>query len=154
MCPYDPYCLLTFTWRKFHNAQDIYPWHEFEIGLRLQPHLPGANQLSFRRYATSLSLSILRWSTGGWIHLRMMTSSNGNIFPRYWPFVRGIHRGPGEFPTQRPVTRSFDVFFDLRLNKRLGKQSWGWWFETLSCPLWRHCNSQNRLLDVATKVTP
>ena len=25
----------------------------------------------------------------------------------------------GEFPTQRPVTRSFDVFFDLRLNKRL-----------------------------------
>ena len=26
---------------------------------------------------------------------------------------------PGEFPTQRPVTRSFDVFFDLRLNKRL-----------------------------------
>ena len=47
---------------------------------------------------------------------------------------------PGEFPTQRPVTRSFDVFFDLRLNKRLSKQSWGWSFETLSCPLWRHCN--------------
>ena len=39
---------------------------------------------------------------------------------------------PGEFPEQRPVTRSFDVFFDLRLNKRLSKQ-WGWWFETLSC---------------------
>ena len=34
---------------------------------------------------------------------------------------------PGEFPAQRPVTRSFDVFFDLRLNKRLSKQSWGWW---------------------------
>ena len=30
---------------------------------------------------------------------------------------------PGEFPTQRPVTRSFGVFFDLRLNKRLSKQS-------------------------------
>ena len=40
----------------------------------------------------------------------------------------------GEFPSQRPVTRSFDVFFDLRLNKRLSKQSWGWWFETPSCP--------------------
>ena len=25
----------------------------------------------------------------------------------------------GEFPTQRPVTRSFDIFFDLRLNKWL-----------------------------------
>ena len=47
---------------------------------------------------------------------------------------------PGEFPTQRPVTRSFDVYFDLRLNKRLCKQSWGWWFETMLCPLWRHSN--------------
>ena len=47
---------------------------------------------------------------------------------------------PGEFPAQRPVTRSFDVFFDLRCNKQLSKQSWGWWYETLSCPLWRHSN--------------
>ena len=46
----------------------------------------------------------------------------------------------GEFPTQRPVTWSFDVFFDLRLNKRLSKQLWGWWFETSSHPLWCHCN--------------
>ena len=44
----------------------------------------------------------------------------------------------GEIPAQRPVTRSFDVSFYLRLNKRLGKQSWGWWFETPSCSLWRH----------------
>ena len=28
----------------------------------------------------------------------------------------------GEFPAQRPVTRSFDDFFDLRLNKQLSKQ--------------------------------
>ena len=47
-----------------------------------------------------------------------------------------------EFPSQRPVTRSFDVFFDLRLNKRLSKQSWGWWFETPSRPLWRHYNGR------------
>ena len=46
----------------------------------------------------------------------------------------------GEFPAQRPVTRSLDIFFDLRLNKRLSKQSGGWWFETPSRPLWRHCN--------------
>ena len=45
-----------------------------------------------------------------------------------------------DFPSQRPVTRSLDVFFDLRLNERLSKQSWGCWFETLSRPLWRHCN--------------
>ena len=48
----------------------------------------------------------------------------------------------GEFPTLRPVTRSFDVFFDLRLNKWLSKQWWGWWSETPSCPLWRHSNDK------------
>ena len=47
---------------------------------------------------------------------------------------------PGEFTAQWPVTRSFDVFFDLRLNGRLSKQSRGGWFETPSCTLWRHCN--------------
>ena len=47
---------------------------------------------------------------------------------------------PGEFPAQRPVMRSFDVLFDLRLNKRLSKQSWGWWFQTPSHPLWCQCN--------------
>ena len=52
----------------------------------------------------------------------------------------GEFTDPGEFPTQRPVTRSFDVFFNLRLNKRLSKQPWGWWFETPSWPLWRQCN--------------
>ena len=47
---------------------------------------------------------------------------------------------PGEFPAQRPVTRSFHVFFDLGPNKRLSKQSWDWWFETLPRSLWRHRN--------------
>ena len=56
-------------------------------------------------------------------------------------FCAGNSLTTGEFPSQRPVTRSFDVFFDLLLNKRLHKQSWGWWFETPSCPLWRHRNA-------------
>ena len=47
----------------------------------------------------------------------------------------------GEYPSQRPVTRSFDVFFDLRLNKRLSKQSRRRCFETLQRSLWRHCNA-------------
>ena len=34
----------------------------------------------------------------------------------------------GEFPAQRPVTRSFDAFFDLPLHKRLSKQWRGWWY--------------------------
>ena len=74
---------------------------------------------------------------------RMMTSSNGNIFRGTGPLC-GEFAGPGELPTQRPVTRSFDVFFDLRLNKRLSKQPWGGWFETLSWSLWRHGNGKQR----------
>ena len=57
----------------------------------------------------------------------------------------------GEFPAQRPVTRSFDIFFDLSLNKRLSKQSRGWWFETISCPLWRQCNGKTPILIWITK---
>ena len=38
---------------------------------------------------------------------------------------------PGEFRTKKASDADFEIFFDLRLNKRLSKQSWGWWFETL-----------------------
>ena len=53
---------------------------------------------------------------------------------------------PDEFPTQRPVTRSFDVHFDLRPNKRLSKQSCDWWFETQSHPLWHHLNEWGHIV--------
>ena len=73
----------------------------------------------------------------------MMTSSNGNIFRVTGPLC-GEFTSPGEFLVQRPVTRSFHVFFDLRLNKRLSKQPRGWWFETPSWSLWRHGNGRKR----------
>ena len=69
----------------------------------------------------------------------MLTSSNRNI-SALLAICAGNSPVTGEFPAQRSVARSFDVFFDLRPNKRLSKQWWGWWFETPSCPLWRHCN--------------
>ena len=64
-----------------------------------------------------LIMMFLNYGTGNGVRIDlgledrvfMMTSSNGNIV-RYWPFVRGIHRSP-----HRPVTRGFDVFFDLHL---------------------------------------
>ena len=46
----------------------------------------------------------------------------------------------GGFPSPRPVTRSFYVFFDVRQNKWLSKQSWRRWFGTPSRSLWGHCN--------------
>ena len=68
------------------------------------------------------------------------------IFSTLLAIFAGNSPGTGEFPAQRPVTRSFDVFFDLRPNKQLSKQWWGWWFETPSWSLWRHRNDQDNTL--------
>ena len=69
----------------------------------------------------------------------MMTSSNGNIF-RITGHFCGEFTGHRWIPRIKASDAGFDVFFDLRLNKRLSKQLWGWWFETPSRSLWRHCN--------------
>ena len=58
----------------------------------------------------------------------------------------------GELPSQRPVTRSVDVFFDLRLNKRLSKPSRRRWFEMLLRSLWCHCNANFKFDLVHCKV--
>ena len=94
--------------------------------------------LTNEMYAHSVVHVVSVYQTQHSVH--MMTSSNGNIFRVTGPLC-GEFTGPGEFPTQRPVTQSFDVFFDLRLNKRLSKQPWGWWFETSSWSLWRQWNA-------------
>ena len=73
------------------------------------------------------------WSISWWRH-QMGT------FSALLAFCTGNSPVTGEFPSQRPVTRSFEIFFDLRLNKPLSKQSWSWSFETPSRSLWRHCN--------------
>ena len=57
----------------------------------------------------------------------------------------------GEFLSQRPVTRSFHVFFDLCLNKRLSKQPRRGWFETPWRSLWRHCNAISKYITQTTK---
>ena len=94
-------------------------------------------------YVTLVKMSILMWfiqydhnfitskelNHSSWWRHHMET------FSALMTICAGNSPVPGEFPTQRPVTRSFDVYFDL-----LSKQSWGWWFETLSPPLWRHRN--------------
>ena len=72
-----------------------------------------------------------------WRHQMETFSALLAIYAGYSPVT-------GEFLAQRPVTQSFDVFFDLHLNKRLNKQSPGWWFEIPLRPLWRHCNELTR----------
>ena len=72
----------------------------------------------------------------------MITTSSRNIFRVTGP-CEGNAQVTGGFSPERPVTRSFKVFFDLLLNKRLSKQSKCRWFETTSRSLWRHCNGQS-----------
>ena len=76
-----------------------------------------------------------------WCQLNLMTSSNAvETFSTLLALCAGNSPVSGEFPTQRPVTRNFDVFFDLRLNKWLSKHSRCLWFETQLSSLWCHCN--------------
>ena len=93
------------------------------------------------RWWTRLALIISSHTMGGacyrdisWWRHQMET------FSALLAICAGNSPASSEFPAQKPVTQNFDVFFDLSLNKRLRKQSWGWWFETISRPLWCHRN--------------
>ena len=67
-------------------------------------------------------------------------------FPLYWPFVRGIHRSPVNSPHKGQWHRALRFSLICALNKRMSKQSWGWWFEMASCSLWRHCNDKGPVM--------
>ena len=94
--------------------------------------------------------TIYWWFYDAAILQNMMTSSDGNIFRIAGPLWGESTCG---FPSQRPVTRSFDVFFDLCLNKRLSKHSTCRWFEApwSSCTacfrsaIWKHMYAQSYL---------
>ena len=55
-------------------------------------------------------------------------------FPRYWPFVRGIHRSPVNSPYKGQWCGA--LMFSLVCARING---WGWYFKTPSRPLWCHC---------------
>ena len=74
------------------------------------------------------------WICISWWHHQMET------FSALLAFCVGNSLVTGEFCAQRPVTRSFDFFFDLRLNQQVSKQWRCSWFEMPLCSLWRHCN--------------
>ena len=101
------------------------------------PHIRGSTSQIIKH-----NVCVFNWLQH-WLCDDMMTSSNGNIF-------RVTGHLCGEFTGPRWITRtnasdaeqSFDAFFDLRPNKRLSKQSRGWWFETLSRPLWSQRNEK------------
>ena len=61
-------------------------------------------------------------------------------FPRYWPFVPGILRSPGNSPHKGQWLGALIFSLICVWINGLSKQPWGWWFETPSRPLWRHRN--------------
>ena len=94
------------------------------------------------------------WKDGLYIETELRASSPWRHQMETFSMLLAICVGnspvTGELAVQRPATRSFDVFFDLRLNKWLSKQSWRWWFETPSPSLWCHCNATPVVLMAGT----
>ena len=132
-----------------------------------------SNNMALRRTGTSASVMI----TWAGQHMSWVPQPNGAI--RHIGNFDTTYRGPKawwrhqmetfsvllvlcagnspvtvELPSQRPVTRSFGVFFDLYPNKRLSKQSRRGsrrlWFETPPRSLWRHCNGTWPKQDIDT----
>ena len=112
-------------------------WHDRHRYLSIH-HVPCLMSLNSPRHC-SKTLSRVSWPARDRISnfvppyliylIIMKTTSNGNISSLHALCARNS-KVIGEFPLQRPVTRSLDVFFDLRLNKWLCKQSRRRWFET------------------------
>ena len=81
---------------------------------------------------------MLQWRDSWWRHQM-------DTFSALLALCEGNPSVTGGFPSQRPVTRSFDVFFDLLLNKRLRKHSRRQRLRTTPWSLWRHCNVKSYL---------
>ena len=97
------------------------------------------------------------WHTGGkwlirFIHNTTWWRHQMETFYALLALCVGNSSVTGEFPSQRPVTRSFNVFFDLRLNKQLSKHLRRWWFETPSQSLWRHYNETLHICSTARTI--
>ena len=129
------------SWRSFYKNPQACQWfRQIQLSERLVSGRNIRREKLYHQNVCNLPILLIIWynikvAAKPWWRHQMGT------FSALLAICAGNSPVPGEFPSQRPVTRSFDVFFDLRLNKRLNKQSWGWWFETLSRPLWRHCNA-------------
>ena len=130
------------SWSTFGKLVSLvgHPWwrHQMEtLSVSLTLCVGIFSHKSRWRGALVFSL-ICAWTSGDIFHGDAIKRKH---FPRYWHFVWGIRLSlVNSLPTQRPATQNFDVFFDLRLNKRLSKQSTRRWFETPWRSLWRHSN--------------
>ena len=124
-------CTYNFIWNEWHEPVMLHCFWGSSSGAQWICVLFGYNVCSSWLPLMLIALEIFYLQFTWWRH-QMET------FSALLALCVGNLPVSGEFPAQRPVTQSFDVFFDLL--KRLSKHSRGWWFETLSRALWRHCN--------------
>ena len=136
----------SFSFTKMHSKASSAKWRPFcpeGDGLHhFCAHLPRGRH--FRPQVTHcVTLEMQVWKKPKTIMFINFTwwRHQMEIFSVLLAICAGNSPVPDEFPTQRPVTRGFDVFFDLHLNKRLSKQPGGWWFQAPSLLLWCHCNA-------------
>ena len=151
-CCYYIYLRTQNEWFSSQICEHLFNWHKNRFRFKLELgsfrrlygiitpariHTPFCFQI--RPKSQSIACD---WPRDMGCMLRMMTSLNGNI-SALLALCAGISPVTGEFPSQRPVTRSFNIFSDMHRNKWLNKQPRRWWSETPSSPLWRHCNYKN-----------
>ena len=124
----------------YHSRMAIYTFIDLRVsttGTYVLWCLHGLRHLSVHSSGRVVYITILEMvqhCCTRWRHQMEIFSASLALCEGFSPVI-------GEFPSQRPVARSFDVFCDLRLNKRLSKQSGGRWYETPLGSLWRHCNA-------------
>ena len=126
----------TYTGRRLLKFIKLYNLKKFKWLLRAQlTHMPTAigyacaRRKKYRFICLSASIDVYKQI----VHRnRILTEVYTGWKKSYWEllaFCAGNSSVTGELPAQRPVTRSFDIFFDLHLNKRLSKQSRNRWFK-------------------------
>ena len=121
------FCVLGISWRFFRSRIykmdrycDLFVW-QFTTVIGVKKYVIACDQ-EFNTFKPMLTVDVLpifpmcppernctyHDDVIKWIH-----------FPRYWPFCAGNSPVTGECPARRPVTRSFNILFDLLLDKRL-----------------------------------
>ena len=102
--------LVQMNFGESEHGKYTYQW-----SLGFESYLKFSNALLYHTWSTFVQ------NKSWWRH-QMET------FSVWLAYCEGNSLVTGEFPSQRPVTRSFDVFFDLHPNKRLSEPSRRRWF--------------------------
>ena len=107
------------------------------VGTSEHPALLASSENSSRKFTTCNQFSGQHWAA---MSEKINEYSIVHIgSPSHCPFAPAF-TGHRWIPCTKVSDAELWYFSDLHLNKRLNKQSWGWWFKTPSCPLWRHYN--------------